>query len=287
MMRATLVIGLTAFACGVGYAQSTEAPAFDAVSVKPAPPPDKRGRRVAMIGGPGAPTPGRVNYENIGLEAIIGEAYNVESYRISGPEWFQTDRFNVVATVPLGITKDQFRVMLRNLLADRFKLTLHKETRELPIYSLSVAKNGPKLKKAIPDPPPDANGDADAARSAGGGKMKTDTEGYPILGPGMSMAMMNDHARLVNKGHMQVLVNLLAGQTGRPVVDATGLTEEYEFALYWIPQPPGSGPSMAEDPVGPDLFAALQEQMGLKLEPKKGPIEVLVIDHADRVPAAN
>lgn len=291
MMRANLVIGLTAFACGVGYAQSTEAPTFDAVSVKPSPPPDGRGRRVAMIGGPGTPTPGRINYENVGLGAIIGEAYNVKGYQISGPDWFQSERYNVIATVPLGITKDQFRVMLQNLLADRFKLTLHKETRELPIYTLSVAKNGPKLKKAVPDPPPDASDGADVAGRpggrAGGGNMKLDTEGYPVLGPGMSMAMMNDRARLANKGHMQVLVNLLSGQTGRPVVDATGLTEEYQFALYWIPQPPGADPSMAEDPKGPDLFAALQEQMGLKLEPKKGPIEVLVIDHAERVPTEN
>jgi uncharacterized protein (TIGR03435 family) len=75
----------------------------------------------------------------------------------------------------------------------------------------------------------------------------------------------------------------LAGQTGHPVVDATGLTDEYEFSLSWV----GSAPSTAEDPAGPDLFSALQQQLGLKLESKKSPIEVLVVDHVERLPAAN
>jgi uncharacterized protein (TIGR03435 family) len=288
MMRAILVIGLTAFACGVGYAQSTEAPTFDAVSVKVAQAPNGRGSRVAFFGGPGTKTPDRINVENYGMAALISRAYGVEYYQVTGPDWltaFGSEKYNIVASIPSGTKEAQFRVMMQNLLAERFHLQLHRETKELPIYTLSVAKNGPKLKKAVPDPPPDAN--ADAARSAGGGKMKMDSEGYPVLGPGMSMAIMNDHARMANKGHMQVLVSLLTGQTGRPVVDATGLTEEYEFALYWIPQPPGADPSMAEDPKGPDLFAALQQQMGLKLEPKKGPVEMLVIDHADRVPTEN
>jgi uncharacterized protein (TIGR03435 family) len=101
------------------------------------------------------------------------------------------------------------------------------------------------------------------------------------------MAMMGDRARMANKGHMRVMVDMLAGQTGRPVVDATGLTEEYEFSLYWIPRPQGTDPSLAEDPAGPDLFAALQQQLGLRLEPKKGPIEVLVVDRVEKTPSEN
>jgi uncharacterized protein (TIGR03435 family) len=92
-------------------------------------------------------------------------------------------------------------------------------------------------------------------------------------------------ARLANKDHMQWLVDMLSGQTGRPVVDATGLTEEYDFSLSWIPRPPDAPP--AENPIGPDIFAALQQQLGLKLEPKKGLIEVLVIDRAEKIPTAN
>src|SRR5580658_2019605 len=159
MNRTTLVISLIAFACGVGHAQSTDArPTFDAASVKPAAPPDGRGgRRVGMTGGPGTDTPGRINFENIGLGAVIGKAYDVKYYQIAGPGWFESERFNIIATVPPGATQEQFRLMLQNLLADRFKLALHKETREMQIYSLGVAKNGPKLKQATPNPQPDAN----------------------------------------------------------------------------------------------------------------------------------
>ena len=225
------------------------------------------------------------------MAALISRAYGVEYYQVSGPDWltaYTAEKYNIVATIPPGTTEEQFRVMMQNLLAERFKLTLHKESKEMAVDSLTVARNGPKLKKAVPDPPPDPNGATDEAPSAGGGKLTKDLDGYPVLRQGMTMAMMEgDRARMANKGHMDVLVKLLAGQLGHPVVDATGLTEEYQFALYWIPQPPGAGPSMAEDPAGPDLFAALQQQMGLKLEPKKHPVEMLVVDHAERIPTAN
>jgi uncharacterized protein (TIGR03435 family) len=239
-----------------------------------------------MIGGPGTNTPGRINFENIGLGAVIEKAYDVKFYQIAGPEWLQSVRFNIIATVPPGVTKEQFQLMLQGLLAQRFKLALHKETREMANYSLVIAKDGPKLKNAAPDPPPDPNAPADD-RDSRPGPLAKDQDGYPILTGGTTMAISGNRARMMNKGPMQVLVNLLSGQTGHPVVDATGLTGEYEFSLSWIPRPPGTGPSMAEDPAGPDLFAALQQQMGLKLEPKKAPIEVLVIDHAEKTPGEN
>jgi uncharacterized protein (TIGR03435 family) len=241
-----------------------------------------------MTGGPGTDTPGRINFENVGLGAVIAKAYGVKYYQISGPGWFETERFNIIGTVPPGTTKEQFRLMLQNLLADRFKLALHKETREMSIYSLGIAKNGPKLKQAAPDPPPDANGPPNDRESRPGPPAK-DRDGYPVLGPGTTMTFMStptgDRARMANKGHVQVLVDMLASQTGRPVVDATGLTGEYEFSLYWIPRPPDS--LAADDPNGPDLIAALQQQLGLKLEPKKGPIEVLVVDRVEKIPTAN
>jgi len=289
MIRATCSIILVALACGVAHGQSASAqPTFDAVSVKVAPPRDGRGRSVAFIGGPGTKTPDRINVENYGMAALISRAYGVEYYQVTGPDWitaFNSEKYNIVATIPPGTTEEQFRVMMQNLLADRFHLKLHKESKEMGTYSLTVAKNGPKLRKAVPEPPPDASDDDARPPGAGGGKMKTDAEGYPILAAGMTMAMMGDRARLQNKGHMDVLVNLLAGQLSHPVVDATGLTEEYEFSLSWIPRPPDS--AAPEDPAGPDLFAALQQQLGLKLEAKKGPIEILVVDHADRIPTEN
>jgi uncharacterized protein (TIGR03435 family) len=290
MIRTTLVASLLC-ASIAGRAQSTDArPTFDAASVKPAPPPDGRGgRRVGMDGGPGTSEPGRINFENIGLDAMIGKAYEVKYYQISGPAWFESARFNIIATVPQGTTQEQFRLMLQNLLADRFKLALHKESREMSIYSLTVARNGPKLKKATPNPPPDANDAADGAPIGGGGKLATDADGYPALRPGMTMAVMSTpagpRARLANKEHMEWLAGMLSSQLGRPVIDATGLTGEYDISLSWVPQRPDS--VATDDPSGPDLIAALQQQLGLKLEPKKGPIEVLVVDHAEKIPTAN
>jgi uncharacterized protein (TIGR03435 family) len=285
-MRAILGIGWIAFACAMGHAQSAnQTPTFDAVSVKVAPPPDGRGYQVAFFGGPGTKTPDRINVENYGMAALVSRAYGVEYYQVFGPDWltaFNSERYNIVGTVAPGTTEARFRLMMQNLLADRFKLTLHKETREMAIYSLTVAKNGPKLKKAAPDPPPDPNAAADDGDSQPG-PLKKDEDGYPILSRGTTMAAMRDHARMANKGHMQVLVNFLAGQIGQPVVDVTGLTDEYEFSLSWV----ASRPSATEDSAGPDLFAALQQQLGLKLESKKGPIEVLVVDHAERIPTAN
>jgi uncharacterized protein (TIGR03435 family) len=262
---------------------------FDAASVKAALPPDGRGgRRVGMTGGPGTDTPGRINFENIGLGAVIGKAYDVKYYQISGPGWFESERFNIIATVPPGTTKEQFRRMLQNLLADRFKLTLHKESKEMSIYSLTVARNGPKLKKAAPDPPPEANDAADAAPKSEG-KLAADADGYPALRPGMTMAIMSTpagpRARLANRDDMEWLAGMLSGQLGRPVVDATGLNSKYDISLYWIPQRPDS--IAADDPNGPDLISALQQQLGLTLEPKKGPIEVLIVDHAEKAPTAN
>jgi uncharacterized protein (TIGR03435 family) len=287
MIRTALVINLIASACGAAHAQSTGArPTFDAASVKPAPPPDGRGgRRVGMGGGPGTDTPGRINFENVGLGAVIGKAYGVNYYQISGPGWFDSERFNIIATVPPGTTQEQFRLMLQNLLADRFKLALHKETREMQIYSLNVARNGPKLKKATPDPPPDANDAADRASGGFAGKLAAD--GYPAPRPGMTIMSTpaGPRARLSNKEHMEWLAGMLSGQLGRPVIDATGLTGEYDISLYWVPQRPDAIAS--DDPSGPDLIAALQQQLGLKLEPKKGPIEVLVVDRVEKIPTAN
>jgi uncharacterized protein (TIGR03435 family) len=238
-----------------------------------------------MSGGPGSKDPGRVSFENVGLGFVIGTAYDVKYYQVSGPDWLDTERFDIVVKLPEATTKENYRLMLQNLLAERFKLTLHRSTKEMPIYALIVAKNGPKLKQAAPNPPPDANDAADKASGGGGGKLAAD--GYPAPRPGMTIMSTpaGPRARLSNKEHMEWLAGMLSGQLGRPVIDATGLTGEYDISLYWIPQRPDS--IAADDPSGPDLFAALQQQLGLKLEPKKGPIEVLIIDHAERTPTAN
>jgi len=237
--------------------------------------------------------------------------------------------------VPKGATKEQFMMMLQNLLAERFKLTLHRETKELPLYALVVAKNGPKLKESV-DPPPATDGSArpDAAGAGYGGpppgpgpgfgpppgpppgdggmpRPQMGKDGFPQLPPGagrgaVMMMMINGRARMIGNGQpISKLADALSRQLGRPVVDQTGLKANYDFSLDFDPEGgmgghgrmmmpgpphggegdgPGANPPESENP---GLFTALQEQLGLKLEQKKGPLELLVVDHSEKVAAEN
>jgi uncharacterized protein (TIGR03435 family) len=217
--------------------------------------------------------------------------------------------------------------MLQNLLAERFKLALHHETKELPMYALVVGKGGPKLKEAAeedaatpqgaappPPPPPPPGRD-----EAGPVRLKMGVDGMPQLPSGMGkngmiMMMIMDpngggmRVRMVGKGQpISALLEPLRNQLGRPVVDATGLTAKYDITLDYAPDglsgpmgmmpppppphdgaPGGGGPMpSATDAGGPTIFTALQEQLGLKLEQRKGPVDLLVIDHLEKLPTEN
>ena len=104
-----------------------------------------------MRGGPGSPDPGQITYSNVSLKQVLTNAYGIKSYQISGPKWLDSERFDIVAKIAMGSTKEQFQMMLQNLLAERFKLAVHHETKELPIYALVVGKGGPKLKETVDD----------------------------------------------------------------------------------------------------------------------------------------
>ena len=160
--------------------------------------------------------------------------------------------------------------MLQTLLADRFKLTIHRETKKLPIYSLVVAKGGAKLHEAKPG----------------------DTYPTGIKGPNgrsASHMMRMGRGELTAQGiGMEEIAHLLTQQAGRTVVDNTALKGNYDFTLHWTPDqsapalsgPSGGGPdSTTSSESGPSIFTAIQEQLGLKLEPQKGPVEILVVDH--------
>jgi len=218
----------------------------------------------------------RFTATSVTLQGLIREAYEVEDNQISGaPPWLYSERYDIeakadksVADELLKLSFDQrvieYRRMLQTLLADRLKLTLHSETKELPVYALVIAKNGPKLKDVKP-------GDADpSGMTFGRGLFK---------GQGVRIAF---------------LVRMLSQQQlGRPVLDKTGLTGKYDFTLQWTPEENrapmfkgtrdgGQGPDSPPDSSGPSIFTAIQEQLGLKLEAQKGPAEVLVIDHVER-----
>ena len=187
-----------------------------------------------------------------------------------------------------GTTKEQFRMMLQNLLAERFKLQIHREQKTISLYSLTVGKNGAKLKKPEADPISDADADPKPRQP-----MQKDKDGYPNFAPNVTMmGMISDGGK--TRGPLQAhnepvewLVKMLSGQMGAPVTDDTGLKDKYDYAMTWIPEAPGSIPAENQDIGGPSLMNALQEQLGLKLTARKGPVEFIVIDRAERTPTEN
>uniref|UniRef100_Q01YT5 Uncharacterized protein n=1 Tax=Solibacter usitatus (strain Ellin6076) TaxID=234267 RepID=Q01YT5_SOLUE len=317
MRRGICCAGVLALTAWTASAQTGDVPTtFEVASVKPAASMVGGMIRVRMAGGPGQPDPGQINYSNVTLKNVLMTAYNVKGYQISGPSWLESERFDIVAKVPKGATKEQFQLMLQNLLAERFKLKLHRESKELPIYALVVAKNGLKMKETPKDDPAaPAAGTPPASPDAGFGggepRIRMGKDGMPQMPPGgpgrggMMMMMGNGgKARMqANKQKVTQIAEMLGNQLGRPVVDQTGLTADYDFSLEFsaddtmrgpgmmappAPSPDGGGAGVsASEGGGPSLMAALQEQLGLKLEPKKGPIDLLVIDNLEKVPTEN
>jgi len=276
-MRALAFLTILAAAA----AQTPDAAQFEVASVRIAPPPDGRGMRVSIRGGPGSPDPTLFTCENCGLSGLIMQAFDLQEYQLSGPSWLlamgmDSARFMVSAKIPAGTTKEQFRLMLQNLLAERFQMTFHRDKKEMTILNLVVAKNGPKFKESKPVEA------ADEDRPGPPGPPKKDADGFPILpaGKGQRMAIMNGRAAMRSEESIAQLAQMLANQLHQAVIDATGLSGKYEIGLTWVP---GDAP----DNPGPTIFAALQEQLGLKLESKKGMVEILVVDHVEKTPTEN
>jgi len=251
--------------------------------------------RVSSNGGPGSKDPGLYTAENMSLSNLVSVAYNLAYYQLSAPDWMAMTRFDIMARVPPGATKEQFREMMQNLLIDRFKLAVHHENREMAKYDLLVGKNGPKLKEAAPSEPPADDGATRPAAPPAPGPPKLDTDGFPVLRGRGGMAVMNGKARMYNPEEtMTMLAGFLSGQMGAPVTDATGLAGKYEISLTWVAgtmrAPAGAGdgpvPMPADEEAGPTLIQAIQ-QLGLRLESKKGPVDVLVVDHMEKLPTEN
>jgi uncharacterized protein (TIGR03435 family) len=273
---------------------------FDVASVKPFSQASVSGGRKGGGGGatgPGTSDPGRIHYTAIRLKDLLMTAYSVKDFQIVGPGWLdnidETTRFTIDATMPPETTKEQLREMLQSLLAERFKLTIHRETRVYPKYSMIVAKNGPKMKESAEMPAP--KDDAASAARGGRGRGSTDAYGFPNWQTppegGTWRFFMNGRGRIGGaRATMQDLANELTIYAFRtPVTDDTGLKGKYDFILTYSVTG-WNGPTVAlpdaVDPL-PDVFGAVQSQLGLRLEPKKGPVEVIVIDSIEKKPTAN
>ena len=237
---------------------------------------------------------GRLTFVNIPARTLITRAYQLQPYQvIGGPAWLGNDRFDVIAKNQGDAPPAQANLMLRALLADRFKLVVRNETRELPLYYLVTArpdgKPGPELKPAAVD--------CAAGRGRGGPPAGAPGGPGPVAGPAPGAAgcsMMIGAGRIiVGAQPLSALVNSLATQVGRPVLDKTGLTGSFDLTLSFMPDaggrggpigppPPGVPPLPPVDPDAPSLFTALQEQLGLKLESERGAVDVIVIDSVEQ-----
>jgi uncharacterized protein (TIGR03435 family) len=260
---------------------------FDAATVRPAAPltPGSMPQR----GGPGTPDPERVNYRYVTMKTLVMTAYGIPWNQIIGPPWIDTPRdlFDITAKVPPGATKEQVNIMLQNLLADRFKLVVHRESREMSAYELTVAKSGLKMKPYVEDP----NGPKFEP-----GKPTWDKDGKPLVPPGGLVFTMGQGSRWMRAskqliGGTRGLTATLASELGRLVIDKTGLAGYYDYTLEFrlenpIAVRPGQPPP-EPDSDAPDLVTAVEEQLGLKLAAKKLPIEVLVVDSGNETPTEN
>lgn len=284
-MRRTIPIGALAalFCCGAWAQAAADSPVFDAASVKLSPPTEPGQVVFGKMGaGPGSQDPTRIDYRRVSIDILVARAYGVDQWQLFGPDWTKRGQYDIVAKLPPGTTKEQFQTMLRNLLAERFKLQVHRETKDLTGYSLTLGKSGPKLKSHPAAPPP---ADEDKSAPTGFTLPKTGADGYPILTKEVNMATMDGKSRKRwDNADIGELVETLSAYLRAPVNDETGLRGRYDIDLYWLSQ---TTSAQSESDTGPDLFAAVQQQLGLKLEKKKLPVEVLVIDHAEQVPTEN
>jgi uncharacterized protein (TIGR03435 family) len=262
-----IVLVVTAIAVAVipaaAQAPPAKKPSFEVASVKPGDPYDGR---IGIRLQPG----GRFSTSNTPLKMLIDFAYDANNQVMGGPEWINSATFNIEAKAdsatpfPSGPDgPEQTRLMLQTLLAERFKLFVHWQTTEGPVYELGIAKGGSKLKEA-------------------------DTTNTPR----MQVALGHFVGTAAS---MPVLVRNLSQRLGRPVIDKTGLEGKYNFELTWTPDPgqigttgqqPGPAAAPLPDTNGPSMFSALEEQLGLKLTSTKGPIRKLVIDSVQK-PAEN
>jgi uncharacterized protein (TIGR03435 family) len=254
----------------------------------------------------------RVDIGLMSLGELIPIAFKVKAHQVAGPDWMKDRRFDIIAKLPDGATKEQVPEMLQSLLAERFQLKTHRENREIPVYALVVAKGGPKLKEsteadapaAVPGAIAISNGQNQFQVSGdrgGGATIVSSQTGTMKIGRGSEGQIRMEMGRVSMNGFAEMLNRFV----DRPVVDMTELKGTYEVALdvsqetmLAVARASGignavlagrgadSGRVTASDPSSNSVFASVQ-QLGLRLEPRKNPTEVIVVDHLEKMPTEN
>ncbi|MGO9515967.1 MAG: TIGR03435 family protein [Candidatus Korobacteraceae bacterium] len=340
-MKTRISIGLI-FAVGLLLAASAilgqtalRNPAFEVATVKPSPPPDMAKMTEQIRAGKMPRFGPHVNasqaeFTYMSLKELIATAYTVKEYQISGPAWLATDRFDIVAKLPDGASKDDAPKMLQALLAERFKLVTHRDTQEHPVLVLLVGKDGPKLKESTATAEPiDENAPPKPGETQMDGpnepiRMTRNDDGSETMnmgakgtmtvrvdGQAQTMHLESSMVTMAGFADMLTMHTHIAGGGGRQVVDMTGLKGNYQVALdislaevtamaqaahrgagISSPMPPAGGggennspASAASEPIGGSSVFASVQKLGLKLEKRKAPVEQIVIDHVEKIPA--
>jgi uncharacterized protein (TIGR03435 family) len=267
-MRTTLAVAVAALVfLAVPVLAQAPAPTFEVASVKP----NKSGDPNTNFGIQGD----RFTATNSTLRELIRITYGVRDLQIvDAPDWIETERFDVIGKASAPLKSGAVPAEARQLLADRFRLRVHNETRELPIYALVVAnsdgKLGPSIQPVAVDRCPEAIARAEARARSG------QPPAAPVPGQRMTCGLGYNSGVLTGGSiSLAPLAQRLSPIVGRVVVDRTGLTGKFDFDLKWAQD-------SSADAAGPSIFTALQEQLGLKLESARGPVDVLVIDHIER-----
>ncbi len=290
-LASPIVIGLLD---GVTVRAQTVSPTltFEVASVKLA---SSRGLRRSGTPGPGNTDPGRFSAQ-LDLMSLVLLAHDLPLYRMTAADdiFDQQRQFVIEAKMPVDTTREQFNVMLRNLLADRLGLKVHWISKDIDMYAMVVAKGGSKLKPATPDPPPGSNDDS---KKGGPLPNRVGDDGFPIPPPGNADWMGGaPGGKMALRGHNQTaeeMAHYIGMRTlDGPVADTTGLaglTGKYDYTIFWSnPATTAAlGINPAIEPDGPSIFEAVQEQLGLKIEKRKLPAQVLVVDHVQKTPTEN
>jgi uncharacterized protein (TIGR03435 family) len=234
---------------------------FEAASIKPSAPAPMGSMRIGIQMLPG----GRIAMSGVTVNILIQRCYGVRDFQIiGGPGWLGTQQYDITAKPEGAATPDQVKLMTQALLADRFKLQFHRETKELPTYALVVGKGGPKFHESEVVP--------EGSDKPKGTRISVGRGQFELLGAAMA-----------------ALANQLGQVLGRSVIDKTEMTGNYDFKLEWTPdesqgmaRASGGEAPPPSDNSGVSIFTAVQDQLGLKLESTKGPVEILVIDRVEK-----
>jgi len=290
------IVSLLTLTAGIGaVATAPQAPAdvprFEVASIKR----NTSGDGRVMIGmQPG----GRFTATNVPLRFLMTSAFRIQEFQIDGaPGWAATDRFDIVAKAEAGAPEGQMMAMLQSLLVERFKLAAHHETKEMPIYALVLARAdgrlGPKLKPSTVDCEAMRGRGPAQAGAVGAGSPEAGRAGVvrmPVSGSMPCAVRMGPGTLVGTPMSLDQLARTLSNTVRRFIVNKTGLTGNYDVDLTFTPEQlaqgggaagPGGPQGPAIDPNGPSVYTALQEQLGLKLDAQRGPVETLVIDHVE------